>query len=248
MQTIRALSALVFCLASQACSAQTTQPAMASPEADQWLTRIEQAADKTHTLTARIVYERVQGLLGDEQRRTGVLMYDAGPPARFRVDFTHLIAGNAGRPQQRSWVFDGRWLAEIDGDEKTFIRRELIPKDQQGEELLGMDSNPFVVPLDFDKSTLMQRFDIQLIPDPDGLIHLQLIPKDGIKIEEKQIDLWYDPDTLQPVRAEAVDNAENTTSLVLRNVEVNGEIGDKDFDTAPPREAGWSVEIVPLDR
>src|SRR5690606_9605697 len=92
-----------------------------SPEVDAWLTKLEARSDEIRTLTARLRYDKIDALLGDEQRRFGMLHYQAGPPARFAVHFDRLVVdGNRGRQQNRWYVFDGRWLVERLDDEKQF--------------------------------------------------------------------------------------------------------------------------------
>lgn len=234
---------------------ETVQEAVApatavSPEVRQWLERIEQRAREVRDLQARVRYESVDELLGSRQIRAGVLVYDAGPPARFAARFDRAVIDEQLRMQSRSYIFDGRWLAERHDDEKLFWRRELVPAGQEGRDLLRLGEGPFAVPLGLEADAVLERFEVELIEpaddDPARSVHLRLTPREHVRIDQEQIDLWYDRGTLLPIRA--VTREQDTQSiLTLSDVRINAGLEGQPFDTAPPAGSDWQVQIVPLE-
>lgn len=246
--------AVILSGAAACLGAPATQPAASQPAAKvvKWLDKIQQRAKTLKTLHAKVRYDRVQGLLGDTQRRFGTLVYEAGPPAKFSVHFDRLIVDRAARPQNRYYVFDGHWLAEKLEDQKIFTRRQLVPAGQS-RKLFDLEAGPFVLPLDADKARILKRFNVTIVPpkadDPKHLansIHLRLTPKDKSQIDQKQIDLWYDKKTLLPLRAATRDRSENESIIDLFNLMPDKPVAAEQFDTTPPTGGGWDVRIKPL--
>jgi hypothetical protein len=232
-----------------------TQPAHdIDPRADKWLTRIEQRADKIDTMQVKLRYDRIKGLLGSKQRWFGTLKYKAGSPAHFAVHFNKRIEGNTARDLDRTYIFDGRWLAEVRADEKIFIRRELAPAGEQKQSLAIDSQGPFVLPLDQDKEYVLDRFKVRFVPeaadDPDQTIHLQLTPRPGKGIDLKQVDLWYDKQSLLPKRAVSrkggPQGAADKSVLTVLDVNQKANIADDAFDTMPPEQGDWEVQIKRL--
>lgn len=248
----------VLLIAVSACAAAPVESAQSPADTDdahQWLERIEQRAAEIETLRARLRYERVQGLLGDRQTRFGDLHYDAGPPQRFAIKFDRLVVDNALREHHRHYIFDGRWLAEIQHDHKLFIRRELVPEDATDEELVGLDDGPFVLPLDLEKDKVLERFEVAVIErnagedeELDNTVHLRLTARPGVDVQQDRLDVWYDRDTRLPVRVRGEERGEDE-HWILQFIEsdTGTESERAVFDTDPPDEAGWQVEINPLD-
>jgi hypothetical protein len=219
---------------------------------DAWLDKLEAQSKKTKTLTAKVRYDRIQNLLGDEQRRFGKLIYEAGPPAKFAVHFESLLVGKALRPQNRWYVFDGRWLVEKLEDKKQFFKWQVVAPDAKPEDAdpLGVGRGPFVLPVALKKDLLLKRFDVSLVAaeaegDPKNSVHLLLKPKAGQRSSFTEIHLWYDRDTLLPQRARTLDESKNESIIDLMNVEVNAAIDGNLLDTSEPKEGGWEVQITP---
>jgi len=220
-------------------------------EVDTWLQRIAEQQQQIKTLRAKLVYDRIQGLLEDQQRRFGELTYIAGPPAQFAVHFDRLLVEDRLDQQDRWYIFDGRWLVERLDDRKQFTAYEIVPPDATPDEAdpLALGHGPFVVPLGADVNRLRERFDVELVPgeedDPENSVHLRLRPLPQTRIEHTQIDIWYDRDSLLPVRVRTIDDSENESIIVLRDPEVNITIDPSLIDTTAPSERGWDVSITP---
>jgi hypothetical protein len=239
--------------ATQPATLAATQPATQPSDAEQWLDRIEQQARQTQTLHAKLRYDLIQGLLGDEQRRFGTLTYDAGPPARFAVHLDRLVADTALHREDRWYIYDGVWLAERLDKEKMFIRRQLAPQGQHADELLDLGEGPFLLPLNLRKDKVLSRFDVTVVEvtedDPPNTVHLLLIPKPDVQSEQDQVQLWFDRDSLLPLQVRTISDAEseNESLVVLSDVELNVPSDAATFDTTAPTEPGWEVEIHPLE-
>lgn len=240
------------------------EPASAEPDsAEHWLERIEDRAGDIDTLRARIHYTTIQGLLGDEQRRIGTLLYDDADPAekqptRFAVRFDRIIVDGSMQMQDRAYIYDGVWLGERiqEHDRKVFIRRQFAPEasdssDAPEKDLLSLGEGPFALPLNLKKDQVLKNYVVTVIEsDEDAPAHavgLQLLPRPGVDIEQKQIDLWFHRETLLPVRVRTTNSDETESIINLRDLDVNPALDGETFDTTPPREAGWEIEIKPLD-
>jgi outer membrane lipoprotein-sorting protein len=80
-------------------------------------------------------------------------------------------------------------------------------------------------------------------------VHLQLTPKPDRDIDLTRVNLWYDRETLLPQRAVTVkgdEGAQNKSIVTLLDVTMNAELEADAFDTAPPQQPGWDVEIKRL--
>ncbi|MEM7627253.1 MAG: outer membrane lipoprotein carrier protein LolA [Planctomycetota bacterium] len=234
-------------------------PAEDSETAEAWLDRLEASAAKTRTLKARARLTSRVDLLDDETVRFGDLVYagrDGEAPARFAVHFDRLKMDGQTDPVDQAYVFDGRWLLDLNGDDRVATRRELVAEGEQAD--LNVGEGPFPLPLDLNKARVMSRFDVALLPAADddpkpkqstdaGSFHLRLIPHDGVEIEAEQIDLWFDRQTLLPLRAVTLQEDGDTTTLDLFNNTADAELRPGTFDTSLPIDGNWETQIVPLD-
>ena len=266
------LTTLVTALAVPACASQGTadthppEPVTEVPgdgaSVEDWLDAIEARAGELETLRAEVAYLRVQRLLGDRQTRFGELVYDAGPPARFNLHFDRIAVHDRLAEQDQRWIFDGQWLAEVLPARRQFILRQLVPADRVGEDLLRLGEGPFALPLDLERETVMQRFEVELVeeqgdsfaeeyegvPAFENTVRLRLTPREGVEIEQSRVELWYDRELLLPVRAYTANDEDQTESVIsLRGFETGLEVEEGMFDVDPPDEPGWQVERRPLE-
>ncbi|MEM8739080.1 MAG: hypothetical protein AAGG38_11470, partial [Planctomycetota bacterium] len=131
--------------------------------AEDWLERLEAAAPRTRTLTATLRLTQTVGLLDETSQRFGRLAYAAAdpladPPApeRFRVEFNRRRIDDILEDLDQRYVFDGRWLLDLDAQDRVATRRELAPAGQT--QTLGLDDGPFLLPLSLKKDPLLARF------------------------------------------------------------------------------------------
>jgi len=218
----------------------------AKAEAEAWLERIEQSAADTHALTADLRYDRNQLLLGDQQRRFGTLVYQAGPPPKFAIHFDRLMIDDHWTQPDLWYIYDGRWLLKRDHENMTAVRYQLVADDEAPADAMALGEGPFPVPLNLKKEKVLQRFEAVVEPpdedDPDNSVHLRLTPRADRETELTQIDLWFNRDTLLPIRVSTLDESETQTEARLFNTQVNPDMGEQTFDTSPPTEPGWQID------
>ncbi|MEM9419279.1 MAG: outer membrane lipoprotein carrier protein LolA [Planctomycetota bacterium] len=226
------------------------------PTAEGWLTMLESSASETRTLTARVRMTAIAALLEEETQRFGPLKYaaadDQHPSMRFAVQFTRMKLDDVIENIDQSYIYDGRWLLDMDAIDKTATRRELVPEGEQANIELG--DGPFLLPLNLRKDRVLQKFEVELIAEAEddpksdaGTFHLKLTPKPNAGADAQQIDLWFDRETLLPLRAATLEADDDQTIVDLFQLEANTEIADAEFDTTLPTEARWELQIVPLD-
>lgn len=231
----------------------------AMPEIDPaaWavLTRLEAEGDALDTLTARLTYDKVQGIFGQEQRRFGDLWYQADQPnPRFAVRFDGLRLGGHGKPLAtlNEWyIFDGRWLLERDDRKKNATRRELAAPGE-AIDLLSTDGLP--LPLQIDAVEITERFEVTLKRNDKRATVLELIPKQRDPERGAQsVELMFLPDAeldrLTPRRVLIKEANGDQTSVTLSSVGRNGAVDPEVFDTRPDPQAmrGWDVQVLPLE-
>ncbi len=214
--------------------------------AESWLGRIESATSDITTLTAKLRYDRNQLLLGDEQRRFGTLVYQAGPPSKFQVHFNKkMVDGHWSQPDLY-YTYDGRWLLKRDHENKTAVRYQLVSDDEEAGGEMALGEGPFPIPLNLKKDRVLARFDVAVVPvkedDPKNSIHLNLTPKEGRDTDLTAIDLWFDRDSLLPVSVSTLDDSETQTIVRLTETESNAELPEQSFDTSLPTEPGWQTD------
>lgn len=240
-----------------------SKPALDSAT-DDALTRFEAANAKMKSLTAKLVYDRYQGLLGDRQRRFGTITYaapsaDAGaekPEARrrFRIEFDSLLVEKRKDKVEQSFVFDGTWLVERDGQQKTFIKRQVIAPGTPPEKAdpLAMGEGPFPLPMSAKKADILKRFNASLTPleksDPANTLRLTLTPRAGQRMSYTSVDIWCDKETMAIVRMQTQDESENKSVIELNDRKLDSAVDAAAFDTAEPKQDGWRVEVKPWEQ
>lgn len=235
--------------------------------AERLLERIEQAADELETLQCRVRYSRVQGLLGDEQRRFGDLYYAAAnddAPTRFAVhldgvvlDASQTAAGQQGviRPIDQWYIYDNRFLLERDHDAQTATRREMRAEDAEPDDTLALDSNSIPIPLQLKKDDVLADYVADRLEDDQlgewTLHHLVLTPRAETAPGEdtEPLHLWFDSETLLLTKVVTIDGSDEIELIFAPSrMQPNAEIAPETFDTALPDPAdGWSVQDVPLE-
>ncbi|GAB4109617.1 MAG: hypothetical protein Kow00105_18360 [Phycisphaeraceae bacterium] len=214
--------------------------------AEAWLDRIERKADGIETLTAKLRYDNNQLLLGDEQRRFGTMVYHAGPPPRFRVHFDRkLVDGHWSQPDLY-YIFDGIWLLKRDHENMSAVRYQLADDAETDDAGMSLAEGPFPLPFNLRKDRVLQRYVVRLVEDDatgeEGAVHLKLTPRDTDVTKLREIDLWFDRQTLLPVRVETLDDSETQTVVYLNEVQVNVDLDDDTFDTTLPNDPGWQTD------
>jgi len=236
--------------ATQPATQPTTQPdAGPQSELDTWLTRIGDRADELKTLQARVRIEQIVGIVGDVQARFGNFSYDAGPPGRFALHIDRLVVDERPEDKDHWFIFDGDWLVERDNQAKLFNKRQVRnPNDEAAAvDPLASGEGPFVLPLRFDKDRLMQRFDVSLIAPhdeaPTNAVGIRLTPREGVRVDVTQVDLWYSRETALPVEIHTKSDGNSERRIFLLKQRVDEKIEDKVFNVKEPADRGWRVDV-----
>lgn len=246
-----------------AAESPATKPAF-DAATEEALTRFEAANAKMKSLTAKLVYDRYQGLLGDRQRRFGTIIYAAPvvdatadkPEARrrFRIEFDSLLVEKRKDKVEQSFVFDGTWLVERDGQLKTFIKRQVVAPGTPPEKAdpLAMGEGPFPLPMSAKKADILKRFTASLTPlekgDPANTLRITLTPRPGQRMSYTSVDIWCDKETMSIVRLQTQDESENKSVIDLTDRKLDAVIDASAFDTAEPKQDGWRVEVKPWEQ
>jgi hypothetical protein len=267
------LCTFTACTAEPAATAPDTQPAKPQPQAPQtqpqtqpdvpqsqpddgsaeaWLDRIEQAATDVKSLTADLRYDRNQLLLGDEQRRFGTLVYEAGPPPKFEVHFDRKMVDGHWTQPDLYYIYDGHWLLKRDHENKAAVRYQLVPDDAEAGRTGGtggameLGEGPFPIPLNLKKDRVLAKFQAKVIPatedDPGNSVHLQLTPREDNDTDLTTVDLWFHRDSLLPVSVSTLDDSETQTIVRLTETKTNPQLPELSFDTSLPTEPGWQTD------
>lgn len=182
------------------------------------------------------------------------------PPTRkrFAVKFDTLIVGNRKRDETKHLIFDGEYLVEKNAAEKQFLKRRVVAKGERTDPL-RIGEGPFPLPIGQRKSEILKRLSAELRPFEDGLEHLteqararyadtvqlRLVPRaqarDARDLQE--IRIWYRRSDLLPRLARTKSAEGSTAEVLLINQSVNGTIGAEVFNTDPPTEPGWDVDV-----
>ncbi len=248
--------------AASAAGAETNEQAQPEPapidqpetnaEVVSILNKIETASAKLNTLKTRVRYTRLQGLTGDEQRRFGDFYYVAGDdeqPTRFAVLFDRLVIDERARPMETWYIFDGNWLLERDHDDKTAVRRELVPKGAQRSDMLNMGEGQMPIPLKLKADQVLKQYKVEQLEDvPFGdqtLHHLKLTPRKAGK-DATPMELWFDSQSLLLQKVVTEDDGDEI-ELLFPTPTLNPEIDSDVFDTKlPDKDDGWQAQEVAL--
>ncbi|MDH3582846.1 MAG: outer membrane lipoprotein carrier protein LolA [Phycisphaerae bacterium] len=235
--------------------------AQADPQVIDWLDRLEARGKHIRSFEANITYKKENTLLASREIRMGDVAYlaagpEAQPPARFAIRFRQLVVDDALRQDVRDFIFDGRWLVEKDHAKRLFLKREVVGPGQKFNPL--QVDGPFPLPLGQKRRDVLARFQVKLVEgetdqDPPPL-HLRLTPRPNVPRVEghkrfKQIDLWFDRETLLPVRVVAQESANVQTTVKLAGARTNHlsktETADRFTTRAPAEGQNWRVEVTP---
>ena len=214
-------------------------------------------------LIARVRYQTIQGVLGDEQTRLGTVTFRALPDEKrtkqFSIQFRELIASGGIGKESQDWIFDGRYLVERDNDEKDFIKREVV---QEGKSIdpLSVDG-PFPLPIGQSKESILRRFKAELLPREDragegmqefarlvGFLRVRLT---ALRADDDlaTVELWYHPESFLPHRAHIVERGGDEKIVDLIEPKVNAGVDAALFSTAtPPLSEGWRIDVQALQR
>jgi hypothetical protein len=226
------------------------------------LDRLERSAGDLEAFTAKVRYTKESFLLDRAETRRGEIVYQvdrARDRKRFAVLFDSLVVGQRlERGRLRHYVFDGRWLAEIDHESRQFIKREIVPPGKTLDPL-KLGEGPIPLPIGQPRREVVARFEVELLdaPPPDGPLGalddvegLVLVPRpDRPEAEEyERVEIFYDRATLLPAGIVAVEVNGDRKIVRLDALERNpaldaAALAKLDIDEPDPRQ--WRIDVRP---
>ena len=233
---------------------------------DAMLSALEKAGDNIRTLRANVIYDRVDAVSENRERRTGqiVLTQDSQQlkSRTLAIMFDQFIdASGHASPQTQRFVFHGGWLFEFDDARHQLIARELVPPGEQLDPL-RIGEGPVPIPIGQKKDEVLRRFEVQLAPLPEQPLLKRLVNIQGLVMRPKlnagvdpdlaEIDVWYDLGTLMPVAVAATTKGGDQKILLLTKLELNKELdvtAKALLATDPPattdKGAAWRRDVRP---
>ena len=233
---------------------------------DAMLSALEKAGDNIRTLRANVIYDRVDAVSENRERRTGqiVLTQDSQQlkSRTLAIMFDQFIdASGHASPQTQRFVFHGGWLFEFDDARHQLIARELVPPGEQLDPL-RIGEGPVPIPIGQKKDEVLRRFEVQLAPLPEQPLLKRLVNIQGLVMRPKlnagvdpdlaEINVWYDLGTLMPVAVAATTKGGDQKILLLTKLELNKELdvtAKALLATDPPattdKGAAWRCDVRP---
>lgn len=251
---------------------------IAAEAARELLGKLETGDEGIDQIRADIWYDRTFDLEGDRQIRSGELFFDrvriipqstagakpedAKVVRRFAVRFDSLLVGTRQKNEPRIHVFDGRYYADKNPDQKRMTRREVVAPGESFDPL-KLGEGPLPIPIGQKRDEILKRYEARVVGVEEGLTEdtlksfvkdatqLKLVPKAEYERSDpfREIRLWYreeagvggKPSRLLP-RMAMTKNRNGDVSIVhLLNVKVNKDatIDASLMSTDAPE--GWDV-------
>lgn len=224
-------------------------PAAGPLSLDGVLDMLDTSGQNLKSFTADVTLTEEDLGLALESTRLGKVWYQKldGGDARFRVSFTDRQDKKTTRKEPKDYVLDKGVLTDRDHDKKIEVRRQVV-KPGQKMDLLRLGEGPFPLPIGQKKEEVKKQFEASLVPavkdDPPGTVHLLLKPIKGTRFARDfgSLDVFVDPRTRMPVRIDTLDpKGEKSKTTVLKNLAINPQLRDGDFQLPPARGEGWNV-------
>jgi outer membrane lipoprotein-sorting protein len=217
---------------------------------DNILDGLQKAAAGLKSYQCKVEYLFSQPMLESKTLRTGDLLYARfGNGSKLRIDF-NTLSQDDGPPQnyKEYYIFDGLWLTHIDYQIKQVQKRQLAETNEPIDAFeLAKRNFPII---GFGKSEdLKKQFDINLISEPNQLMHLHMSVKPDSQYADqyKSVDIWIDKTTMLPAKIEAASTEGDIYDISFIDPKVNQIIDEKAFDFTIPADFG-KPEIIPLKK
>ena len=245
--------------ASTGVSAPTADASKAFESADALLDALERATVDLRDVRAQVVYDRLDSVTEDRERRMGRLVLEqrADGSRRFGIVFDRFIdsSGHAS-PQLQRFAFGDGWLVEFDDARRQCIERQLAPEGSRFDPL-KLGEGPLPLPVGQRADEVRRRFAVSLAPAPDapllkrleGVQGLVLVPRKGSGVDEdfEEVRVWYDLCTFAPMGVVARMRGGDVKTVLLREVIRNGGLDDAAralLDRSVPE--GWQHDRRPF--
>ena len=232
----------------------------------QFLGELETSGASLDAFTADLKFIVIEALEGDRVVRDGSIVYRVDEDRigkSFAILFDSRTVNQRKREDAKHYIFSGRWFAEVDPEERLFIKREVVAKGERFDPL-KLGEGPFPLPIGQTRAEVLDRFDVTWVELPaDGpLAKLRgVVEVDGITLVPKpdttyaedvaKLDLFYDRRTRLPVGIHLIAPNGDDKTVRLDNARKNPvltaeELAQLDISDPDPRE--WKVDIRPLQQ
>jgi outer membrane lipoprotein-sorting protein len=216
---------------------------------DNVLGGLQRAAKNLKSYQCKVEYLFSQPLLESKTLRTGMLYYARfGSGSKLRIDFDTLVQDDGPKQDYKEcYIFDGQWLTHIDYQIKQVQKRQLAEANEPLDAFeLAKRNFPII---GFSRADdLKKEFDVNLIGEPNGLIHLYLKvkPDSQYKDDYKAVEIWIDPDKSGlPAKLTAVSTEDDIYEISFIAPHVNQAIDEKIFEITIPD--GFGSTSSPLE-
>jgi hypothetical protein len=223
---------------------------------DDVLDALDRRGDELNDFTANVTLGDVDTSVGNETKMSGKMwMQRVGPDdARLRVLFDRKqVNDQQAKGERQEFMLAGGMLTERNYVDHKEIRRQVLQPGQKMN-LLKLGEGPFPLPLGQDKADVHKMFEVKKVApaqdDPPGTVHVQLTPKPASQFADRfaTIDFWVDPQSRMPVRIVTMDpNGTTQRTTELKDVKVNANLTDKDFQLEPVSEKEWEIRTQAYD-
>lgn len=247
--------------ASQPASPAATRPAPLDPAVERILDRLEKK--KVEDVQADLVYTRIDPILEDTQKFSGILRFiDEKPNPRFFILFDKVEHEGIVQKKKEWHVFDGEWYTEAREKTQTIVKRQIV---YPGEavDAFKVGKGPFPLPFGQKKGDIVRHFAVKLAPpspkDPKetkNSDHLECTPLPGTEMHRKygKVHFYIDRKLDLPIYVKTVETEErNEISASFTKIKLNRKLArgqldlpkldyDETKEYLPPREGGGEKE------
>jgi hypothetical protein len=232
------------------------------PHLEALLDELEASGRDLTGFTADITYEKFDALLERREVRLGEILYRVDPVSgakSFAILFSRIVINRRANDEPKHFIFDGRWLAEINQNDRQLIQREIVPPGEMFDPL-KLGEGPIPLPIGQAKADVLKRFEVTdaSLPTEGLLARLDAATVDGIRLiplpgvpeadEFRHVDLFYDKTTRLPMGIDAVEPNDDRKTVLLSNVQRNPEFTDamKAKIVIPePNPREWRIDVQP---
>ena len=212
------------------------------------LDALRQKTAQLKSYQCEVDYLFSQPVLESKTLRTGNLYYARRDNnSKLRINFDTLTQEDGPKQNYKEcYIFDGQWLTHIDYQIKQVQKRQLAEANEQIDAFeLAKRNFPLI---GFDRAEdLKKEFDVNLVDEPNGLIHLHLTvkPDSQYKDDYKSVEVWIDKGLMLPAKISAVSTQGDIYEFSFIRPKVNEKNNEKVFEFTIPEDFGKS-EIIPL--
>jgi len=218
------------------------------------LEQLNKKASGLKSYEAQVEYKYIQPLLESQALRKGVLYYAKfDGKSLLRINFETLRQEDEEEQKYiEHYIFDGRWLTQINYQIKAVKRYELAEPNKPVDAFDVASQNLPII--GFTKiENLKKQFNIRLLEqrknEPNDFVglHLEARPDSVYKDDYIWLDFWIDKKSGLPAKVIALSAEEDIYEIKLLKPKVNKAIDKKIFELKIPAGFG-EPEIVPLKK